>query len=54
MTSKRQQLLDEVQAQLRHARQSTTADIYVDVFDSVRRGTADRMDGVLRRLGGVG
>jgi integrase len=44
----------EVQAMLRHARQSTTADIYVEVYESVRRGTADRMDGVMRRLGGIG
>jgi len=26
----------EVQAMLRHARQSATADIYVEVYDSVR------------------
>jgi integrase len=45
--------LTEVQALLRHSRQSTTADIYVHVFESVRRGTADRMDGVLRRIGGL-
>jgi integrase len=45
--------LKEVQAMLRHTRQSTTADIYVHVFESVRRGTADRMDGVLRRIGGA-
>lgn len=44
--------LKEVQAMLRHSRVSTTADIYVNVFDSVRRGTADRMDGVLRDLTG--
>ncbi len=44
--------LKEVQALLRHSRLSTTADVYVEVFDSVRRGTADRMDGVLRRIGG--
>jgi hypothetical protein len=40
----------EVQAQLRHTRQGTTADIYVEVFEEVRRGTADRMDSVLRRI----
>ncbi len=45
--------LKEVQALLRHSRMSTTADIYVNVFDSVRRGTADRMDGVLRKIGGL-
>lgn len=44
--------LKEVQALLRHTRLSTTADIYVEVFDSVRRGTADRMDSVLRRISG--
>lgn len=44
--------LKEVQAMLRHSRLSTTADIYVEVFDSVRRGTADRMDGVLRKISG--
>jgi integrase len=44
--------LKEVQALLRHTRLSTTADIYVEVFDSVRRGTADRMDGVLRKISG--
>jgi integrase len=45
--------IKEIQAQLRHARSWTTANIYVDVFESVRRGTADRMDGVLRRLAGA-
>lgn len=44
----------EVQAMLRHSRESTTSDLYVHVFESVRRGTADRMDGVLRRLGSTG
>jgi integrase len=44
--------LKEIQAMLRHTRLSTTSDIYVDVFGSVRRGTADRMDGVLRRISG--
>jgi hypothetical protein len=38
---------------LRHTRQSTTADIYVHVYESVRKGTADRMDGVLRRISGA-
>lgn len=40
----------EVQSMLHHTRAATTSDIYVHVFESVRRGTADRMDGVLRRL----
>jgi integrase len=44
--------LKEVQAMLRHTRLATTADVYVDVFDSVRRGTADRMDTVLRGISG--
>jgi site-specific recombinase XerD len=44
--------MKEVQALLRHTRQSTTSDIYVEVFESVRRGTADRMDTVLRRISG--
>lgn len=44
--------LEEVQAMLRHTRRATTADVYVHVFESVRRGTADRMDGVLRKIGG--
>ena len=35
---------------LRHTREPTTSDLYVHVFESVRRGTADRMDGVLRRV----
>lgn len=43
----------EVQAMLRHTRESTTSDLYVHVFESVRRGTADRMDGVLRRIAGA-
>lgn len=38
---------------LRHTRLSTTADIYVNVFESVRKGTADRMDGVLRKIAGA-
>lgn len=42
----------EVQAMLRHSRESTTSDLYVHVFESVRRGTADRMDGVLRKMRG--
>jgi integrase len=42
--------IKEVQSMLRHSRQATTSDIYVHVFESVRRGTADRMDGVLRRI----
>jgi integrase len=43
--------IKEVQAMLRHTRESTTSDLYVHVFESVRKGTADRMDGVLRKLG---
>lgn len=42
-----------IQAQLRHTRLSTTTDVYTTVFDSVKQGTADRMDDVLRRLGGA-
>lgn len=45
--------IKEVQAMLRHTRQATTADIYVHVFESVREGTADRMDGVLRKIVGA-
>ncbi len=44
--------LKEVQAMLRHSQIGITANIYVDVFESVRRGTADRMDDVLRRIAG--
>lgn len=44
--------LKEVQAMLRHSQIGITANIYVDVFESVRRGTADRMDDVLRRISG--
>lgn len=40
----------EVQSMLRHTRESTTSNLYVHVFESVRRDTADRMDGVLRRM----
>jgi integrase len=43
----------EIQAQLRHSRLSTTLDVYTSVFESVKQGTAARMDGVLRRLGGT-
>lgn len=42
--------IKEVQAMLRHSREATTSNIYVHVFESVRRGTADRMDGVLRKI----
>jgi integrase len=42
--------MKEVQAMLRHTRESTTSDIYVELFASVRRGTTDRMDAVLRRI----
>lgn len=44
--------MKEVQALLRHTRESTTSDIYVEVFESVRRGTTNRMDTVLRRIMG--
>jgi integrase len=44
--------IKEVQAMLRHADESTTSRVYVHVFESVRRGTAERMDGVLRRIVG--
>jgi integrase len=40
----------EVQTMLRHTRESTTSDLYVHVFESVRRGTADRMDSVPRKI----
>lgn len=45
--------IKEVQAMLRHSRQATTTDIYVHVFESVRQGTADKMDGVLRKIAGA-
>ncbi|WP_433361957.1 tyrosine-type recombinase/integrase [Actinoplanes sp. CA-142083] len=45
--------IKEVQSMLRHTRQATTADIYVHVFESVRKGTADKMDGVLRKIVGA-
>ncbi|MDQ7910756.1 site-specific integrase [Phytohabitans sp. ZYX-F-186] len=45
--------IKEVQAMLRHTRQATTADIYVHVAESVRKGTADKMDGVLRKIAGA-
>jgi integrase len=45
--------IKEVQSMLRHTRQATTSDLYVHVYEEVRRGTADRMDGVLRKLGGA-
>lgn len=40
----------EVQAMLRHTRQATTADVYVHVLESVRQGTASKMDDVLKRV----
>ncbi|WP_326550219.1 tyrosine-type recombinase/integrase [Micromonospora sp. NBC_01813] len=46
--------IKEVQSMLRHTRQATTSDLYVHVFESVRRGTADRMDAVLRKFGSAG
>jgi integrase len=45
--------MKEIQEMLRHARESTTSAIYVHVLDSVRPGTADKMDGVLRRIVGA-
>jgi len=42
--------LNEIRALLRHTRLATTADIYVEVFDEVRRGTAASMDGILSQL----
>lgn len=45
--------IKEVQAMLRHTRYGTTADIYVNVVETVRKGTADRMDGVLRKIAGA-
>jgi hypothetical protein len=35
---------------LRHTRQATTADVYVHVMESVRQGTASKMDDVLKRV----
>jgi integrase len=42
--------LNEIRALLRHTRIGTTADIYVDVLEDVRRGTARTMDDILARL----
>ncbi|WP_322756721.1 tyrosine-type recombinase/integrase [Frankia sp. Cas3] len=42
--------LNEIRALLRHTRIATTADIYIDVLEDVRRGTAASMDGILGRL----
>jgi S-DNA-T family DNA segregation ATPase FtsK/SpoIIIE len=42
--------LNEIRALLRHTRLATTADIYIDVLDDVRRSTARSMDDVLGRL----
>jgi integrase len=42
--------LNEIRALLRHTRIATTADIYIDVLDDVRRGTAASMDTILGRL----
>jgi len=42
--------LNEIRALLRHTRLATTADIYVDVLEDVRRGTARSMDDILTRL----
>src|SRR5262249_34245207 len=40
--------IEEVQEMLRHARSSTTRDIYVHVLKSVHTGTAARMDEIFR------
>lgn len=40
----------EVQAMLRHTRQATTSDVYVHLLESVRQGTASKMDDVLKRV----
>ena len=37
---------------LRHTRENTKSDLYVHVFEGARKATADRMDGVLRRIVG--
>ncbi|WP_239336733.1 site-specific integrase [Frankia sp. CiP3] len=42
--------LNEIRALLRHTRIATTADIYIDVLEDVRRGTAASMDTILGRL----
>ncbi|WP_322754776.1 tyrosine-type recombinase/integrase [Frankia sp. Cas3] len=42
--------LNEIRVLLRHTRIATTADIYIDVLEDVRRGTAASMDGILGRL----
>lgn len=42
-----------VQEMLRHSREATTSNIYVHLLESARRGTADTMDGVLRRMTGT-
>jgi integrase len=42
--------LNEIRALLRHTRLATTADIYIDVLEDVRRGTARSMDDILTRL----
>jgi integrase len=44
--------LKVIQATLRHSRLSTTSDIYAHVLEDVQRQAAERMDGVLRELGG--
>lgn len=42
-----------IQRTLRHSRLSTTADVYAHVIASVHRQAAERMDGVLRAIGGT-
>jgi integrase len=44
----------EIQEMLRHTRQGTTADVYTHLFESVRAGTAEKLDGALRALGEAG
>jgi integrase len=43
--------LKVIQATLRHSRLSTTADVYAHVLAEVQRAGADRMGGMLTRLG---
>lgn len=44
--------IKQVQEMLRHSREATTSAIYVHLLESVKKGTADKMDGVLRRMTG--
>lgn len=45
--------IKEIQELLRHTREATTSNLYVHLFEEVRRGTASKMDSVLRRMGGA-